>query len=149
VLVPARKGCGHAPADDRRFCPHVPHRRAIDATSQDADVRPFEGLAHFVRREGHPHIVVHREGEPLGHHADDRDRRAPDPDVLAHDIGIGRESIGPDAVPHHGDRLSALRLILGRQHPPEHRRHAGEVESGRPHLRDGHRRPHAPGDQVL
>ena len=89
-------------------------------------------------------------GKPIGHDANQRERRSVESTRRPTDAGVAGKLVLPDRVANHHDRRRARSLVLFEQEPTKDWRHTRDAESRRRHLRqvNGHGRPiHRP--QVL
>ena len=88
---------------------------------------PRVGAQH-VELEGHPDLLVHRELEARGHHADDGGGLRVDAQRAADDVRVALEAVLPDLVAEDRHARRAGRVVALHEGPAQQRFHAGDVE---------------------
>ena len=83
----------------------------------------------------HPELLIARESEARGHHADDGPGRAADVHHAADDRRVLEELSLPEVVTEDHDRVRTRHFVRRPQRPAEQRRHAGERKRRRGDLR--------------
>lgn len=140
----------HALPDRRQLGLGLFHHHALRQPAEGEQSRPLPPLvAQGICPQRRPVAVVHREGEPLGHHANHGVHGVSEPDIPSHDVRISLKARLPHVVANHHHRRRSVSLVLLDERPSQQRGHPSHLKSRSDHLSDGNRLDRSAGDDQV